>query len=521
MNFRLIRQLTRYLLSEGLVALGPYDPDQSGFCKYNPEINKYARSDPRSLAEVLIFCVASQLVDWPNIYTRFPHLISWLYAHNGMYPKGAKIDEKGKLVGGYPPAFSPIVLGEKAKSINAIWKDRDNIFSQIAPLIDDYNHHKTGEAKEEAAFKLYLKILEVKHLAIPKAGFGVQLLIGRYGCIDSVNLNVLPVPEDLTAPDEKGNLKIKGITKTPIEGSGLTKITKGAVELAKKYKDYLLDIGKLANDNESKILWDKWCDIVAGKINMPGQEFGVEDTQGIYSGNIKSDYARRYAAGTPPADFGFGYGKSNVSGYEVGRQHADLYKGLAGIEESKMDIRKLILEELSKILSEKTFAGKKELDNDGDGVPKWADKDDKDPKVGSKSDKKKKELEEMSSMSAGSVEGFVGKKKEEILEEDDAIVEYLTEEESKNHPRLGKVTRNPAGSNKKFHVYVKCGGKVKKISFGDPGLSIKRDSPERRKSFRARHKCDKAEGKNRCTARYWACMTWRRGTSVSDMTKEE
>jgi hypothetical protein len=186
-----------------------------------------------------------------------------------------------------------------------------------------------------------------------------------------------------------------------------------------------------------------------------------------------------------------------------------------------MDIRKLILEELSKILSEKTFAGKKELDNDGDGVPKWADKDDKDPKVGSKSDKKKKELEEMSSMSAGSVEGFVGKKKEEILEEDDAIVEYLTEEESKSHPPLGKVTRNPAGSNKKFHVYVKCGGKVKKISFGDPGLSIKRDSPERRKSFRARHKCDKAEGKNRCTARYWACMTWRRGTSVSDMTKEE
>ena len=94
-------------------------------------------------------------------------------------------------------------------------------------------------------------------------------------------------------------------------------------------------------------------------------------------------------------------------------------------------------------------------------------------------------------------------------------VEYLSESEvKKKKPRLGKVTRNPAGSNKKFHVYVKCGGRVKKISFGDPGLSIKRDSAARRKNFRARHKCDKAEGKNRCTARYWSCYQWRAGKKV-------
>ena len=100
-------------------------------------------------------------------------------------------------------------------------------------------------------------------------------------------------------------------------------------------------------------------------------------------------------------------------------------------------------------------------------------------------------------------------------EEEEAIVEYLTEEQAKKkQPRLGKVTRNPSGSNKKFHVYVKCSGRVKKISFGDPGLSIKRDSAERRKSFRARHKCDKAEGKNRCTARYWSCYQWRAGKKV-------
>lgn len=94
-------------------------------------------------------------------------------------------------------------------------------------------------------------------------------------------------------------------------------------------------------------------------------------------------------------------------------------------------------------------------------------------------------------------------------------VEYLSESEvKKKKPALGKVTRNPAGSNKKFHVYVKCGGRVKKISFGDPGLSIKRDSAARRKNFRARHKCDKPAGKNRCTARYWSCYQWRAGKKV-------
>ena len=105
------------------------------------------------------------------------------------------------------------------------------------------------------------------------------------------------------------------------------------------------------------------------------------------------------------------------------------------------------------------------------------------------------------------------------IKDDDDLYEgderYLTEAEvKKKKPRLGKVTRNPAGSKKKFHVYVKCGGRVKKISFGDPGLSIKRDSAARRKNFRARHKCDKPAGKDRCTARYWSCYQWRAGKKV-------
>ena len=71
------------------------------------------------------------------------------------------------------------------------------------------------------------------------------------------------------------------------------------------------------------------------------------------------------------------------------------------------------------------------------------------------------------------------------------------------------------GGSKKFYVYVKDGDKVKKVSFGDTtGLSIKRDDPARRKSFRARHRCDTA--KDKTTARYWSCYQWRANAPVDN-----
>jgi hypothetical protein len=70
---------------------------------------------------------------------------------------------------------------------------------------------------------------------------------------------------------------------------------------------------------------------------------------------------------------------------------------------------------------------------------------------------------------------------------------------------LGKPMR---GDVKKFRVYVKDPktGNVKKVNFGDKKMRIKKSNPKRRKSFRARHKCQTA--KDRTTARYWSCKAW-------------
>ena len=84
---------------------------------------------------------------------------------------------------------------------------------------------------------------------------------------------------------------------------------------------------------------------------------------------------------------------------------------------------------------------------------------------------------------------------------------------------LDKPFRLPAGSGKKFGVYVKSGDGVKKVTFGDPNMEIRRDDPNARANFRSRHSCDTASDKT--SARYWSCRMWESGTSVSEMTKTE
>jgi len=81
--------------------------------------------------------------------------------------------------------------------------------------------------------------------------------------------------------------------------------------------------------------------------------------------------------------------------------------------------------------------------------------------------------------------------------------------------KLGKPMK---GDVKKFKVFVKNKkGKVVKVNFGDPNMEIKRDNPERRKSFRARHKCSQA--KDRTTPKYWSCKMWSK-KPVSKMVAE-
>jgi len=102
-------------------------------------------------------------------------------------------------------------------------------------------------------------------------------------------------------------------------------------------------------------------------------------------------------------------------------------------------------------------------------------------------------------------------------EQDDCTedLEY-TEAEKKN---LNKPFRLKDGK-KKFGVYVKNPktGNIVMVKFGDPNMEIKRDDPDRRRNFRARHKCDTA--KDKMTPRYWSCKFWSK-RPVSSMASED
>lgn len=99
----------------------------------------------------------------------------------------------------------------------------------------------------------------------------------------------------------------------------------------------------------------------------------------------------------------------------------------------------------------------------------------------------------------------------EIYDEEEKVIAA----EKNKKVKLNKPFRTPSGP-KKFSVYVKNEkGNVVKVNFGDPNMEIKRDDPERRKSFRARHNCDTPGPKWK--AKYWSCKFWSR-PNVSDLT---
>tara|TARA_R100001509_G_scaffold41628_1_gene22331 strand:- start:9980 stop:10768 length:789 start_codon:yes stop_codon:yes gene_type:complete len=84
-----------------------------------------------------------------------------------------------------------------------------------------------------------------------------------------------------------------------------------------------------------------------------------------------------------------------------------------------------------------------------------------------------------------------------------ASVDYIPEAEYRGKKvQLNKPKR---GGSKKFYVYVKNPktGNIKKVSFGDTGLSVKLKQRGARASFAARHKC--AQKKDKTKAGYWSC----------------
>ena len=113
----------------------------------------------------------------------------------------------------------------------------------------------------------------------------------------------------------------------------------------------------------------------------------------------------------------------------------------------------------------------------------------------------------MMDMSVSELEKFAKTKHKGLPEkvDDESITEATYNGKT---VKLNKPFRTPGGP-KKFAVYVDVNGngKAKIVRFGDPNMSIKKDQPNRKKSY-----CARSSGQgnlnNKGSANYWSRKMW-------------
>jgi hypothetical protein len=188
--------------------------EQSYFCKHNPEINKFAASGSTEMAAVLLFCIASQQLDWATLHEMFPQLIADLMVGKDLdYPKGHPMNA---------------MLRGKYDYIRYIWYNRKKLYSGIRTCGND-------------EVKMYFYIRDnVKGLGNIKSAFAVQLILGRLGCIDNVNQKIF--------------------------GKGARDLSGSSLKSAREYLQMLQAIEASYGSGYSAKLWDDWCDIVAHRL---------------------------------------------------------------------------------------------------------------------------------------------------------------------------------------------------------------------------------------------------------------
>jgi len=334
----------------------------SGFCQFNPLINQYAQHSPDNLAEMLIFVVATQQQRWYDVVPKFPLLMQYVKDNNHLItidkselrpvPDREKIkvggkeksiikkDSQGNVIfkrnkdGSLkmkrhyyiPQDFSQLGLGFRKDAIQNIWDNRESKYATMKPLFQKYN--TAGEdsiAREEAMFEIYLELIKTKGLGLPKAAFASQLIIGRLGCIDSINLNLYKGldPEGKLITYDKRSGKPNFRTPGTSNRGGIIQVTKSGVQLAERYVKFLKEIAKMTDSTEAKIsqqLWDSWVELVSMKINKKG-DLTVK-MPGGEEFNIPNDYSKSTTGAdvNPSARFRKKYiGK--ITGKDISRQH--------------------------------------------------------------------------------------------------------------------------------------------------------------------------------------------------------
>lgn len=290
--------------------------ETGGFCEHNPAINKFAFENPVHMFMVLAFVLFTMQKPWSVVTEGFIEFLTWWFtdAASKLQQNPSRTDIE------YPKnaSYSKYVnrFGENNSFMIGFWNNRVKIFEDLKALKEGTgsldkdakviitnlagtfkNKNQSSQDKEvhdsillsledtlnSPEYLVFRYLCGLSGLGTPKAGFVTQLLLGKMGCVDSVNTNIYKSFFPSATWDAKGKNsaksvglersgKMKGKFSNPTE----TKMAGYAYFL--NYLQHMYSNDKHVKD-VSRMMWDDWCEIIARKMIYATNKGGLKDQQ--------------------------------------------------------------------------------------------------------------------------------------------------------------------------------------------------------------------------------------------------
>lgn len=257
-----------------LITLGQKrDSEVSGFCLHNPEINLFAKSNSTNMFIVFAFVFYTIQKEWQIVRQTFPEFLKWIFED------AVRTDNWNYRLQPFHRYANMIGANKKrpnqAAYIASLWKNKNSIFSNVMRLMKG----ETTSLSTSSEFEIWKYIYQnVDGLGITKAAFATQLIVGKFGCIDSVNTRAYDtmLRADIEAKGKKSGFtlqKRKKNKKVVLDKEGnpiLDVVAKDSNVGMRGYAAFLDTLQDLYGDDISKVLWNDWCQIVGNKIVKSG-----------------------------------------------------------------------------------------------------------------------------------------------------------------------------------------------------------------------------------------------------------
>jgi hypothetical protein len=306
--------------------------DKSGFCLHNKSINLFAFENEVNMAIMISFVIFTIAKKWMDVKFRFDSFLQWVLATDKKAQKSPlttdwKYDKGVYFADENTPRNS---FGPGNAFIKGIWEKKKMIYDKVIAIYHPVNNKAKDEADllKKSIDIWFVLINNISGLGPTKAAFCVQLMMGKLGCIDSINSVVYQAiaPENLFSKkvNDEGeiNLTMKSATKDP----KTKELTPAGHKIAKAYIDFLHSLEQASGLDISKNLWDVWCDIVAQKLNFSGPKLG-RNPIGVVLPDKKIQNVMPYEKNKKSHELIDKYLEmlgGKVTGQDVSKDHADI-----------------------------------------------------------------------------------------------------------------------------------------------------------------------------------------------------